>query len=92
MSKINYETKPLTLEQRVECNDIKTEMNPEAGTVIVHDVFSQRVKYLRYGLKTLEGKEVTKDNFDELAMTLSNDDITVISDKIAEETNFSKKK
>ena len=89
---MKYETKHLTLAERVECNDLKTEMNPTSGTVIVHDIFAQRIKYLKYGLKSVDGKEATAENIDELIMELSNDDINKISDKIADETNFSKKK
>ncbi len=67
-------------------------MNATTGSVIVKDLFAQRIKYLRYGLKTLNGVELTKDNFDVEVNKLTNDEIQEISDKIAEETNLSKKK
>ena len=50
------------------------------------------VKYCEYGLKSLNGVEITKDNFESEIMKISNDQIREIGDKIAEETNFPKKK
>lgn len=89
---MEFKTKPLTLSQRIECNDIETEMNPSQGTVIVRDVFKQRIKYLRYGLKSLNGIEINEENFDAEVNKLANDEIVEIADFIAEETNLSKKK
>lgn len=92
MSKLEFTTKPLSLSQRIETNDLEVEMNAVTGSVIVKNMFAQRVKYLRYGLKSLGDIEITKDNFDEQVNKLTNDEIEKISDKIAEETNLSKKK
>jgi len=89
---IKYKTKPLSLEQRIEVNDLMTEMNPTTGTIIVRDVFRQRVKYLRYGLASLGDVELTDENVDAEINKLTNDEIEKISDAIAEETNLSKKK
>jgi len=89
---MKYETKGLTLAQRVECNDLQVEFDPIRRTTITKDIFAHRVKYLKYGLKSLNGEEITEANFDQLVMTLSNDEIEEISDKIASETNFPKKK
>jgi hypothetical protein len=47
---------------------------------------------LRYGLKSVNGVEVTDANFEQIVQSLTNDEIEKISDKIAEETNFPKKK
>ncbi len=92
MDKLKFETKLLNLAQRIEVNDIECEMNVSTGSVIVRNMFAQRVKYLRYGLKSLNGIEITEDNFDEQVNKLTNDEIEEISGKIAEETNLSKKK
>jgi len=89
---LDYKTKQLSLKERIECNDITTEMNPRTGTVIVRDMFAQRIKYLRFGLKTIDGIDITSDNFDEQILKLTNNDIEEISGRIADETNFPKKK
>lgn len=90
--KLVFETKPMTWVQRTEVNDIETEMNPVKGTVTVRDVFKQRGLYMLYGLKSIEGVEITEDNFDNEMMKLSNDEIETISNQIADECNFPKKK
>ena len=82
----------MTLAQRTECNDLETEFNPEKRTVITRDMFAQRIKYLKFGLDKLGDVQITDDNFNELVMQLSTKEIEDISDKIAEETNFPKKK
>ncbi len=92
MNKLDFTTKPLTLAQRIEINDLEVEMNAVTGSVTVKNMFAQRIKYLRYGLKTLTGTEITEDNFDEQVNELTNNEIDTISDKIANETNLSKKK
>ena len=92
MDKLEFTTKLLTLKQRIEVNDLEVEMNAVTGSVIVRNMFAQRVKYLCYGLKSLGGIEITEDNFDEQINKLTNNEIEKISDKIAEETNLSKKK
>lgn len=89
---IKFETKQLTLEQRIDVNDIETEINPKSKTITVKDLFKQRIKYLKYGLKKLGDAEIDEKNFDELVNKLSNDEIEIISNKIAEETNLTKKK
>ena len=87
-----FETRDLTLKERIDCNDVQTEFNPRSGTVSTRDTFAHRIKYLRYGLKSLNEVEITETNFDGLVNQLTNDEIIKISDKIAEETNFTKKK
>ncbi len=89
--KLEFITKPITYEQRIDCNDMSTEFTPGGG-VITRDIFAQRAKYIKYGLKSLEGIEITEDNFKNKFMELSNDEITIISDQIANESNFPKKK
>jgi len=90
--KVVFTTKPLTLEQRIDANNLKNEINPVTGYVITKNLFAGRIRYLRYGLETLNGVEITEENFDTEVNKLTNDEITFISDYIAEETNFSKKK
>lgn len=89
---IQFTTKQMTLAERTECNDLETEFNPNKGTVITKDMFAQRVKYLKYGLFKLGDVEITDDNFDSLVLQLTTDEIVEIADKIADETNFPKKK
>jgi len=89
--KLEFITKPITLQQRIDCNDMSTEFTPGGG-IITRDIFAQRIKYLRYGLKSVEGMEITEDNFDNEIMKLSNDEIDIISNQIAMESNFTKKK
>ena len=90
---MKYTTKPLTLKQRSECNDfVPVEMNPVQGTYTIKDAFKAMLRYLEYGLDTLNDIKITSENFDELVNQLSTDEIKEISDKIAEETNLTKKK
>jgi len=89
---MKFETKPLNLSQRIELNDV-TEYKTDGGKfVAISNTFKYQVTALRFGLKTLNGVEIKDDNFDELANTLTNDEIKEIADQIAEESNFSKKK
>jgi len=90
---MKFTTKYLTLQQRIECNDlIPVEMNPGLGTYTIKDAFKAMLLYLKYGLDTLNEIKITEENFDEQVNKLSTDEIKKISDQIAEETNFSKKK
>lgn len=92
MSKLIFETKPLTLQQRIEVNSIPTQIDRETNNLIIADMFKAQIKYLRYGLKSVNDVEVTEINFDEIVNKLTNDEITTISDMISEMTNFPKKK
>ena len=92
MAKLIFETKPLTLQQRIEVNSIPTQIDRETNNLIIADMFRAQIKYLRYGLKSVNDVEVTEINFDEIVNKLTNDEITTISDMISEMTNFPKKK
>lgn len=88
---MKFETKLLTLAQRVECNKNKGTIDKE-GNIIVDLGIDAYIKYCRYGLKSLNGIEITDENFESEIMKLTNDEIREIGDKIADETNFPKKK
>jgi len=89
---MKFTTKPLTLQQRIECNSIKAEYNPINKTVDFSEIFKGQILYLKYGLDELNGIKITEDNFDIEVMKLSNEEITEISNVISDETNFPKKK
>jgi hypothetical protein len=93
MAELKFTTKPLTLDERIELNDVvefKTDGNDK--TVIVKNTFRYQVTAARLGLKTLNGIDVTPENVDELINNLSSADITTISDQVVGQANFSKKK
>jgi hypothetical protein len=79
------------LRERAECNDQEFIIEPGGG-VRVKNLFSVQLKWLRFGLETLNGEKITSDNFDEKVNALSLDEIKRIADEIAEKANFSKKK
>ena len=86
---MKFETKPLTLAQRAECNDlVRMEFDAKTGNVVTTKTFSVNLCYLRYGLKSINGVEVTKDNFDAEVAKLKTDEIFEIGNYISEETNF----
>ena len=89
---MEYKLKPLTLNQRIECNDVAKEFNPSKGTVIVSKSFSNRILWLKYGLDEINGIKINENNFDTEVMKLNDNEIFSISDEIAEVTNFSTKK
>lgn len=91
---MKFETKPLTLSQRVACNQASGQLTPDGKSVVIEMGIETYVRYMQYGLKSLNGVEVSpkNENFEDLVMKLSNDEIREIGDKIAEETNFPKKK
>jgi hypothetical protein len=89
---MEFETKPLTLAQRVICNHINGQLTPDGKSVVIEMGIEKYINYCRYGLKSLGGVEITDANFESEMMKLGNDEIREIGDKIAEETNFPKKK
>jgi len=89
---MDYEIKMMTLAERIDCNDLAIEFDKISGTITTKNIFLQRIKYLRYGLKSLNGVELTEQNRDTEINKLTNNEIEQISDAIALETNFSKKK
>ena len=89
---MKFETKPLTLSERTECNDAPKFEVSGGGKVFAVKQFSNNLVYLKYGLKAVDGKEIKNGNFDEIVNDLSTIEIIEISDYIADETNGSKKK
>ena len=86
---MKFETKPLTLAQRTECNDlVRMEFDSKTGNVVTTKTFSVNMAYLRYGLKTLNGVEITTDNFDAEVSKLTTDELFEIGNYISNETNF----
>ena len=88
---MEFTTKPLSLSQRIELNNILEYRVEKAGTVILN-MFEYQAKAAVMGLKTLNSVEVTPKNVDQLVNDLDNDEIKEISDQVTEEANFSKKK
>lgn len=88
---MDYKLKPLSLKQRAECNDQEIVIEPGGG-VRVKNLFSMQILWLKYGLDSLNGIQITPENFDEQVNKLTLDEIRKIADEIAQETNFSKKK
>ena len=93
MEKLNFTTKPLSLSQRIELNDV-TEYKTDGSEkfVTVKNLFRTQATAIKYGLKTFNGVEVTDKNVDEITNSLTNDEIKEIADQVSDETNFSKKK
>ena len=92
---MKFETKPLTLSERTECNDAPKFEVSGGGKVFAVKQFSNNLVYLKYGLKAVDGQEIKNGkngNFDEIVNDLSTTEIIEISDYIADETNVSKKK
>ena len=89
---MKFETKPLTLSERTECNDAPKFEVSGGGKVFAVKQFSNNLVLLEYGLKAVDGKEIKNGNFDEIVNDLSTTEIIEISDYIADETNGSKKK
>jgi len=86
-----YELRPLTLAERERCNNARAIIRGNSE-VIIENAFSVALNWLRYGLRSLDGKEITDANRDELINTLSNEEINEISGEIAERTNGGLKK
>lgn len=86
---MEFKTKPLTLKQRAECNDlVRMEFDSKTGNVVTTKAFSVNLCYLRHGLKSINDIEITEDNFDVEVSKLKTDEIFEIGSYIAEETNF----
>lgn len=92
MAKLEFTTKPLSLSQRIECNRVKTTVEPDAEGYIIINVMWNKVNYIRAGLDTLNGVKITKDNFEEELNNLSDAEILKIGNDIYDKANFSKKK
>jgi hypothetical protein len=90
---MKFETKPLSLSQRIELNDI-TEFRTDGDEkmVIVKNTFKFNATAAVLGLKTLNGVDVTPENVEQLVNELSSEDITIIAKQVNEEANLSKKK
>lgn len=83
-SGIEYEIKPLTLEERAVCNDMLESRK--------NFTFSCWVSHLRFGLKTLGGTEINDKNFSEEVNNLSAESIKEIGSTIFLENNLTDKK
>uniref|UniRef100_A0A6M3KE16 Uncharacterized protein n=1 Tax=viral metagenome TaxID=1070528 RepID=A0A6M3KE16_9ZZZZ len=88
---IEYELRSLSLAEREICNNAKAIIRGMTE-VVIEDAFSKTLRWLRFGLKTLEGEELTDQNRDEKINTLSNEEINEISGEISERTNGGIKK
>ena len=64
------------------------EFDSKTGNVVTTKTFSVNMAYLKYGLKTLNGVEITKDNFDAEVSKLTTDELFEIGNYISTETNF----
>ena len=79
----DYEIKPLTLSQREEC------MN---GAMVTDTMFTQVLKWIRFGLTKLKGVAITEDNFEEEVNKLGDLELYDIAGDIREQTQFPSKK
>lgn len=86
-----YELRPLSLAEREICNNARAIIR-NMTEVVIENAFSKTLKWLVFGLKSLEGIDLTAENRDEQINTLSNDEITEISGEISERTNGGTKK
>jgi len=86
-----YELKPLSLAERENCNNAKAVIRGMTE-VVIENAFSITLKWIIYGLKSLEGVEITNENRNQLINTLSNKEMDEISGEISEVTNGGIKK
>lgn len=90
---MKFETKPLSLSQRIELNDIVEFRGVGSEkTIVIRNTFRFNVTAARLGLKTLNGVDVTPGNVDELVNDLPTADIITIGTQVNDEANMSKKK
>jgi hypothetical protein len=74
---------------------VENTYGPDGKTLVkseVRNIFGFQVKAALFGLKTLNGVDITPENVEELVNDLNNNEIGEISDQVADEANFSKKK
>jgi len=79
----DYEIRSLTLSQREEC------MN---GALATDTMFTQVLKWIRFGLLKLKGVAITEDNFDDEVNKLGDMELYDIAGDIREKTQFPDKK
>ena len=91
LSGVEYELKPLSLAERETCNNAKAVIRGMTE-VVIEDSFTKILRWLRFGLKSIDGVEITVENRDEEINQLSNEDITEIADEISTRTNGGIKK
>ena len=90
-SKREYELKDLTLADREFCNNAKAVIRG-LNQITIENAFSVTLRWVRKGLKSLDGVEINDDNREDQINTLSNEDIEEISGTISERTNLGTKK
>lgn len=86
-----YELKLLSLTEREICNNAKAIIR-NVTEIVIENSFSKMLNWLIYGLKSIEGIELTDENRNEQINGLSNDDMNEISGEISERTNAGIKK
>ena len=86
-----YELRPLSLAEREICNNARAVIRGMTE-VVIENAFSKTLKWLTFGLTSLDGVEITDENREKLINTLSNDEIQEISGEISERTNGGIKK
>jgi len=90
-SKREYELKDLTLADREFCNNAKAVIRG-LNQITIENAFSVTLRWVRKGLKSLDGVEINDDNREDQINTLSNEDIEEISGTVSERTNLGTKK
>ena len=97
---LEYELKPVSFKDRVRCSDLAKQSmyldkdgKPNLSSVVVttKDAFNASVEWCRAGLKSIEGVEITPENFESELNQLSNADIDSIGLKILMEATSKKK-
>jgi hypothetical protein len=95
---MEFTTRKLTLAERVELNnmmEVENIFDPEGKKIIkqfVRKFFGFQVKAVMLGLDTLNGKPVPIEEREKIVHGLNNDEITIVSNQVFSETNYSKKK
>jgi len=88
---LEYELKPLTLAEREICNNAKATII-NFRRIEIDKPFTIKLTWLRFGLKSIEGIEITDENRDEQLNTLSDVEMEEIMGEISERTNGGFKK
>ena len=90
-SGIEYELKQLSLAEREICNNAKATII-NFRRIEIDKPFTIKLTWLRFGLKSIEGIEITDENRDEQLNTLSDVEMDEIMGEISERTNGGTKK
>lgn len=86
-----YELKDLTLTEREHCNNHRAIIK-DLDSVIIENSFTITIDWIRFGLISLDGEEINKENREAKINSLSDDDLREISGEISSRTALGVKK